>query len=109
MRSHFGASSICASAFKISSLRSPLARGMEWDAGGSGILSRASSENQAGQLTDRRDAQIDVRDAPALARHPHGRHAEAMRRAQVLERIVDEGAPVRVEVVLAQQHEEAVR
>ena len=29
MRSHFGASSICASALRISSLRSPFARGMD--------------------------------------------------------------------------------
>ena len=34
MRSHFGASSICARVFRISSLRSPLARGMGGGAGG---------------------------------------------------------------------------
>src|SRR5437868_3457933 len=103
--SHFGASSICASAFRISSFRSPLARGM----GGEWILSRASAENQARQLDHRCDAQIDVRHAAPLARHPHRRHAEAVRGTQVLGRIVDECAPMRIQVMLAQQVIEPVQ
>src|SRR2546428_5945746 len=108
MRSHFGASSICARAFRISSLRSPLARGMRGDCGAS-ILSRARSENQAGQFEHRSDAQVDERHAAALARYPHGRHAQAMRRTQVLERIVDERAAMRIEMMLAQQEVKAVQ
>src|SRR5439155_26625679 len=108
MRSQFGASSNCARTFRISSLRSPLARGMRGDCGAS-ILSRASSEDQAGQFGHRGDAQIDERHPAPLARYPHGRHAQAVRGAQVLEGVVDEGTAVGVEVMLAQQEVKAVQ
>src|SRR5438874_6232837 len=109
MRSHFGASSMCASAFRISSLRSPLARGMGGKDRPAQILSRALAEHQAGEFYHRAHAQVHEGRAAPVTADPHGRHAEAVRRAQVVERIVDEGAAMRIEVVVAQQHMEALQ
>src|SRR5690242_3753063 len=106
MRSHFGASSMCARAFRISSLRSPFARGM-WDWGDARIL--PVTEHEAGKLDDRGHARIDIAHLAPERADPDRGHPEAVGGAQVVEGVVHEGAAVRVEVMVAQQHVEAVQ
>src|SRR5688572_12064523 len=101
---HFGCSSIWASAFRISSRRSPFTRGMLELYPSVGV-----AEHQPWQLRDRFDTQVGKRRAPLVAAHPHGGHAEPFRRAQVLRHVVDEGAAVGFEVVRPQQHPEPLQ
>src|SRR5439155_14073387 len=67
------------------------------------------AEHQGGAFYHRAHAPVHNGRAAPVTADPHGRHAEAVRRAQVVERVVDEGAAMRVEVVVAQQHVKAVQ
>src|SRR4029079_14260821 len=104
IRSHFGCSSICASAFRISSRRSPLARGMRKFYALVGV-----PEHQPRQLRDGSHPQIDIGKARRARAHPDGGHAELLGGAQVLRHVIDKGTAVRVEIVRAQQHPEPVQ
>src|SRR3990172_3458452 len=105
---HFGCSSIWASAFRISSRRSPLTRGMAKFYAQCPCIGRSMrvAEHEPGQFRDGLDAQVGERHAPQLAAHPDGGHAQPFRGAQILRHVVDQRAAVRVQVMGPQQHPE---
>src|SRR6185503_15525614 len=101
---HFGCSSICASAFRISSRRSPFTRGIAKFYAAS--RSARVAQREARQLRDRIDAQVDIRHAARRDAHPDRGHPEPFGGAQVLQHVVYQRAALRLQVVRAQQHAE---